>query len=215
MVFPDVADSYDNCADLRCCFTPSSDLLEADSPFSSTGDRVGIYRVPQIAPSEHVASRPVNMGEREVVFPAAELPGEDDFYQYQYLRGKDSVVLGASIPFRLKSGNSPQRENAENEAREQKEQQEEDASSLSTLSRRDSCNSSSLDFVVADGASSGGEDNGEEGSFAVVKSKAAVAADKYRSKCDKLERQYSALLEASEKLSEDLQVRVEGKEQQH
>ena len=49
-----------------------------------------------------------------VTFPVSTLPKEEDFYQFQYLKG-DNQVAGASVPFQLRSPGSRKRQEAEAE----------------------------------------------------------------------------------------------------
>ena len=101
VVFQDVADSYPNDAELICKFT-----LTELAPEIESGDKVGLFRVPNVNPDEAVAF--VTVERPEVVFKADVLPKDEDFYQYQFVREEKSgevkfKVIGASVPFQLRS----------------------------------------------------------------------------------------------------------------
>ena len=101
-----MSDSYPHDTDIVCSLVLSD---EAGSPQSaSSQDKVGIFRVPYVAPKSVLVSREVAAvlnGSCSVVFPADQVPKEEDFYQFQYLRSVGAGpthVLGASIPFQLR-----------------------------------------------------------------------------------------------------------------
>ena len=76
---------------------------------------IGLYRVPFFAPHEYLAfswvsdAKDVQDGNFCVNFKASDLPKEEDFYQFQFLRtdeqGSESAI-GASIPFQLQAPKS-------------------------------------------------------------------------------------------------------------
>jgi hypothetical protein len=103
VVFHDVADMIGPDDVEHVCVFSLSPLLNARE-----GDRVALYRVPNVAPHEYthfVAVDPADIPEDGVncvvVFKADNVPREEDFYQFQYVRA-DNQVLGASIPFQRK-----------------------------------------------------------------------------------------------------------------
>ena len=107
VVFEDVADSYPNDSDIVCNLVLSEGLSHVPDT-----DLVGIFKVPFVEPEAVLASRPAEVtqgsGRGSVTFRVKEVPKEEDFYQFQFLRrsnpqGDNSVsVLGASIPFQLR-----------------------------------------------------------------------------------------------------------------
>jgi len=108
VIFNDIAESYSWDLDLVCRYT----LTPCIEP--GHGDRVALYRLPYLQPHEYVAfmwTGAVAPGQIhcEVVIPSANLPREEDFFQFQYLRG-DAAVVGASVPFQLKAPGRPDRE---------------------------------------------------------------------------------------------------------
>ena len=102
-----MADSYPNDSDIVCNLV----LCDGVSHVPDT-DLVGIFKVPFVEPEAVLVSRPAEVtqgsGRGSVTFRVKEVPKEEDFYQFQYLRrsnpqGDNSVsVLGASIPFQLR-----------------------------------------------------------------------------------------------------------------
>ncbi len=149
-----------------------------------------------------------------------DLPNEDDLYQYQYLRA-DNTVLGASIPFRLSS--RPVDRKKDKVDKEEKEEgdgataQEDEVSSLdSSLS---GVSTSTKKIGEGDGAGDGegpsldfcevSEDVGSDGGFAVVRNRTSIQVERYRSRCQELERQCQELAVVSESLSEELQEKSE------
>jgi len=76
---------------------------------SSTSDRIGLYKVPNFQPHEYVAFRWVHEAKQNgkdvnfLVFNASNVPKEEDFYQFQYLRTENGneEAIGASIPFQI------------------------------------------------------------------------------------------------------------------
>ena len=104
----EIADRYTNDSDIICKFTYNFDV-----PMTSmTSDRVGFYRVPYFNPHEYLAFQWVSDAIKSednqnfmVTFKAADLPKEEDFYQFQFLRTENGVesVIGASVPFQLQS----------------------------------------------------------------------------------------------------------------
>ncbi len=62
VVFPEMEESYVNSEDLECVFS-LSDLVAL-----SQGDRVALYKVPQISPHEFVSFQWVTEGTDKVVF---------------------------------------------------------------------------------------------------------------------------------------------------
>lgn len=103
VVFDDVADIVGDDPVPHVCRFRISPLLRAEP-----GDMVAIYRVPNVAPHEYTNYVDVDHTEaedhdkgRRVVFDPVNLPKEEDFYQFQYVRGGNQV-LGASIPFQRK-----------------------------------------------------------------------------------------------------------------
>ena len=105
----EIADRYTNDSDIICKFTYNFDV----PPMTSmTSDRVGFYRVPYFNPHEYLAFQWVSDAIKSednqnfmVTFKAADLPKEEDFYQFQFLRTENGVesVIGASVPFQLQS----------------------------------------------------------------------------------------------------------------
>ena len=83
-----------------------------------TSDRIGLYKVPFFAPHEYLAFAWVSDAVRTVdgssdnfcvQFKAPDLPKEEDFYQFQFLRTDDKgeeSAIGASIPFQLQTPKS-------------------------------------------------------------------------------------------------------------
>ena len=69
------------------------------------GDRICLYKLPYLQPHEYVAYVWTKVSEEEktlmVNFSVSVLPKEEDFYQFQYLKG-DNQVAGASVPFQLR-----------------------------------------------------------------------------------------------------------------
>jgi len=99
VIFNDIADSYPIDLDLVCRYT----LTPGIEP--GHGDRVALYRLPYLQPHEYVAyvwTKVQSEQELEVTFPLSTLPKEEDFYQFQYLKG-DNKVAGASVPFQLRA----------------------------------------------------------------------------------------------------------------
>jgi len=114
VVFQDVADAYPNDTDIVCKFTL---CLEPDPEVKllhKKGDIVGIFKVPYVDPERvlcqiDVTDRDVSQGQGCVTFRAQQVPKEEDFYQFQYLRpstGSEVRGLGASIPFQLRKPKS-------------------------------------------------------------------------------------------------------------
>jgi hypothetical protein len=99
VIFNDIEDSYPIDLDLVCRYTLTSGI----SP--GPGDRVALYRLPYLQPHEYVAyvwTKILPEQEMEVTFVCSLLPKEEDFYQFQYLKG-DNNVAGASVPFQLRA----------------------------------------------------------------------------------------------------------------
>ena len=99
VIFNDIEDSYPIDLDLVCRYTLTSGI----SP--GHGDRVALYRLPYLQPHEYVAyvwTKILPEQEMEVTFICSLLPKEEDFYQFQYLKG-DNNVAGASVPFQLRA----------------------------------------------------------------------------------------------------------------
>ena len=101
-----MADSYPNDTDIVCSLVLSDEATPVTG--ATTGDKVGIFRVPFVEPTAVLATRDVTTGDvtngrGSVVFTADQVPKEEDFYQFQYLRptAGQTHVLGASIPFQL------------------------------------------------------------------------------------------------------------------
>jgi len=85
--------------DLVCSYTLTAGIEPGH------GDRVALYRLPYLQPHEYVAyvwTKIQPEQEMEVTFARSVLPKEEDFYQFQYLKG-DNNVAGASIPFQLRA----------------------------------------------------------------------------------------------------------------
>jgi len=105
VVFNDIKDSYPIDLDLELSYTLTS-FIQAGH-----GDRICLYKLPYLQPHEYVAYVWSKQGPDNTVtvkFPVSTLPKEEDFYQFQYLKG-DNQVAGASVPFQLrKPGNSSQ-----------------------------------------------------------------------------------------------------------
>ena len=100
MVFPEIAESYANDCDIICKFAYNFEIPIT----SSTSDRIGLYRVPYFQPHEYLAVRWVHEAKENcLVFNAAEIPKDEDFYQFQYLRTENGQeqAIGASIPFQI------------------------------------------------------------------------------------------------------------------
>merc|ERR1719370_1484573 len=98
VIFEEIADSYLVSGDLVCSYSLTPGLEPGH------GDRIGLYRLPFLQPHESVCYVWAGVGpqtEQKVTFPKSKLPCVEDFYQFQYLRG-DNSVAGASIPFQLK-----------------------------------------------------------------------------------------------------------------
>ena len=77
---------------------------------STTSDRIGFYRVPYFNPHEYLAFQWVSDAIKDktnfmVTFKVSDLPKDEDFYQFQFLRTENGVedVIGASIPFQLQT----------------------------------------------------------------------------------------------------------------
>lgn len=98
VIFDEIEDSYTTSCDLVCSYSLTPGLEQGH------GDRIGLYRLPFLQPHESVCYVWAGVGpqtEQKVTFPKSKLPCVEDFYQFQYLRG-DNSVAGASIPFQLK-----------------------------------------------------------------------------------------------------------------
>jgi len=98
VVFNDVKDSYPMDLDLEISYTLTSFIQPGH------GDRVCLYKLPYLQPHEYVAYVWTKMSEDKtmmVKFSVSTLPKEEDFYQFQYLKG-DNQVAGASVPFQLR-----------------------------------------------------------------------------------------------------------------
>ena len=94
VIFCDIEDSYPLDLDLVCRYT----LTPGIEP--GHGDRVALFRLPYLQPHEYVAyvwTQVQTEQQMEVTFTQSVLPNEEDFYQFQYLKG-DNNVAGASIP---------------------------------------------------------------------------------------------------------------------
>ena len=125
-VFHDIHESYPNDAGIIVNYTleiketaredVGSMLWSTSFDYvkSISGDRIGIFKVPFISPRDILAFEWVNDTDctnegfvndvGSVVFESINLPKENDFYIFQYLRvaeGAEQKVLGASIPFQL------------------------------------------------------------------------------------------------------------------
>ena len=99
-MFPEIAESYANDCDIICKFAYNFEIPIT----SSTSDRIGLYRVPYFQPHEYLAVRWVHEAKENcLVFNAAEIPKDEDFYQFQYLRTENGQeqAIGASIPFQI------------------------------------------------------------------------------------------------------------------
>ena len=106
----EISDRYPNDSDILCNFT-----YNLQTTGGVTSDRIGLYRVPFFAPHEYLAfswvsdAKDVQDGNFCVNFKASDLPKEEDFYQFQFLRtdeqGSESAI-GASIPFQLQAPKS-------------------------------------------------------------------------------------------------------------
>jgi len=99
VIFNDIEDSYPIDLDLTCRYTLTPGLE------AGHGDRIALYRLPYLQPHEYVGyvwTKITQEAEMQVVFPHKSLPKEEDFYQFQYLKG-DNSVAGASIPFQLRA----------------------------------------------------------------------------------------------------------------
>ena len=96
VIFNDIEDSYPLDLDLVCRYT----LTPGIEP--GHGDRVALFRLPYLQPHEYVAYFWTQVQQMEVTFTQSVLPNEEDFYQFQYLKG-DNNVAGASIPFQLRA----------------------------------------------------------------------------------------------------------------
>ena len=74
---------------------------------SSTSDRIGLYKVPNFQPHEYVAFRWVHEAKQNgkdvhfLVFNACNVPKEEDFYQFQYLRTENGneEAIGKNTSF--------------------------------------------------------------------------------------------------------------------
>jgi len=100
VIFQDIRESYPIDLDLEV----SCSLTSFIEP--SHGDRVALYKLPYLQPHEYVAYVWSKLSkEVTVTFPVSVLPKEEDFYQFQYLKG-DNQVAGASVPFQLRSPGS-------------------------------------------------------------------------------------------------------------
>lgn len=98
VIFNDIKDSYPLDLDLKLSYTLT--------PFiqSGHGDRICLYKLPYLQPHEYVAYVWTNVSEDKTLsakFSVSVLPKEEDFYQFQYLKG-DNQVVGASVPFQLR-----------------------------------------------------------------------------------------------------------------
>ena len=99
VIFNDIEDSYPMDLDLTCCYTLTPGLE------TGHGDRVALYKLPFLQAHEYVAyvwTKIPSTQTMELTFSASLLPKEEDFYQFQYLKG-DNSVAGASIPFQLRA----------------------------------------------------------------------------------------------------------------
>jgi len=99
VIFNDIEDYYPLDLDLICRYTLTPGLEPGH------GDRVALYKLPYLQPQEYVAyvwSKIPTDRDAEVSFASSILPKEEDFYQFQYLKG-DNSVAGASVPFQLKN----------------------------------------------------------------------------------------------------------------
>ena len=104
VIFRDIRESYPIDLDLEVSYTLTS-FIEPGH-----GDRVALYKLPYLQPHEYVAYVWGKIAKEVTVkFPVSTLPKEEDFYQFQYLKGDDQVG-GASVPFQLRS---PGRRNPE------------------------------------------------------------------------------------------------------
>ena len=109
----EISDRYPNDSDILCKFTYNIDIIGG-----MTSDRIGLYKVPFFAPHEYLAFAWVSDAVRTVdgssdnfcvQFKAPDLPKEEDFYQFQFLRTDDNgqeSAIGASIPFQLQTPKS-------------------------------------------------------------------------------------------------------------
>ena len=91
-------DSYPLDLDLELSYTLTSFIQPGH------GDRVCLYKLPYLQPHEYVAYVWTKMSEERTLtakFSVNVLPKEEDFYQFQYLKG-DNQVAGASVPFQLR-----------------------------------------------------------------------------------------------------------------
>lgn len=108
VVFMEICDRYPNDCDILCKFTYN---LEIPSANAMTSDRIGLYRVPDFAPHEYLTFRWVSEAAKldkdclSLNFAGKDLPKEEDFYQFQFLRTENGIesAIGASIPFQLQS----------------------------------------------------------------------------------------------------------------
>ena len=103
----EIADRYTNDSDIICKFTYNFDVPPMTS---TTSDRIGFYRVPYFNPHEYLAFQWVSDAIKDnnnfmVTFKASDLPKDEDFYQFQFLRTENGVedVIGASVPFQLQT----------------------------------------------------------------------------------------------------------------
>ena len=101
----EIADRYTNDSDVICKFTYNFDVPMA----STSSDRIGFYRVPYFNPHEYLTFQWVSDAVKAdqinymVTFKASDLPKQEDFYQFQFLRTENGVesVMGASVPFQV------------------------------------------------------------------------------------------------------------------
>lgn len=97
VIFQDIRESYPIDLDLEVSYTLTS-FIEPGH-----GDRVALYKLPYLQPHEYVAYVWGKIAKDVTVkFAVSVLPKEEDFYQFQYLKGDDQVA-GASVPFQLRS----------------------------------------------------------------------------------------------------------------
>ena len=127
VVFYDMEESYHNDTDIMITFTLKINPPEVNNGSTNEvsyshlaygrrimGDRIGMFKVPFISPSDILAFEWVTEtdctnegGIQEVgsvVFKKFDLPKEEDFFLFQYLRvteNAEQMILGASIPFHL------------------------------------------------------------------------------------------------------------------
>ena len=97
-MFNDIRDSYPLDLDLELSYTLTAFIQPGH------GDRICLYKLPYLQPHEYVAYVWTKVSEEKtltVKFSVSVLPKEEDFYQFQYLKG-DNQVAGASVPFQLR-----------------------------------------------------------------------------------------------------------------